>query len=275
VDKSCQFYIVVAVLNGQNYLERCLNSVLEQQYSNRKLIVIDGGSTDGTVEIIKKYQADLVWWVSEPDQGIYDAWNKALPHIENGWVLFLGADDILYSSDVLTLAADLLQFADPAIRVAYGRVSVVDEQDKPLAMKGVSWKVAGKSFTSIMTLPHQGVFHHSSLFQKVGNFNSELKIAGDYDLLLRVLPEQPPLFLENLIVASWRIGGTSYDVDTSLLVAREFSLVRRLNGFNSFSVPLTIFYLKAYVLRGLYLLFGYRFTRWIVGSYRRLMGEWS
>ena len=274
MDKSCQFYIVVAVLNARNTLERCLDSVLEQKYPNHKLIVIDGGSNDGTVEIIQKYQADLFWWVSEPDQGIYDAWNKALPQIENGWILFLGADDILYAPDVLSLAANSLQLAGPEIKVAYGQVAVVDEQDRTLAMKGEPWSVAGKNFTSTMTLPHQGIFHHSSLFQEFGNFNPEMKIAGDYDLLLRILPEHPPLFLENLIVASWQIGGISYNVKTPLLVAREFSKARRLNGLHSFSVALALFYLKAYVLRGLYLLFGYRFTHWFAGYYRNLTGQW-
>jgi glycosyltransferase involved in cell wall biosynthesis len=275
VSQDCLFTIVVAVLNARETLERCLNSVFEQEYSNLKLMVVDGGSGDGTLEIIRKHEAELEWWVSEPDQGIYDAWNKALPKIEDGWVLFLGADDILQSPYVLTRAAEFLLLADPEIRVAYGQVAVVDDHGKTLAIKGEPWAVAGKHFTATMTLPHQGIFHHSFLFQEFGGFNPDLQIAGDYDLLLKVLPDHPPLFLKDLIVASWRIGGISYDVKTPLLVAREFSTVRRMNGFHSFSVPLAMFYLKAYVLRGLYLLFGYRFTSWFAGIYRKLTGQWS
>jgi hypothetical protein len=126
-----------------------------------------------------------------------------------------------------------------------------------------------------MTLPHQGVFHRSSLFQEFGGFNPEMKIAGDFDLLLRVLRDHPPLFLKDLVVASWRIGGISYDVKSPLLVAREFSQARSMNGFHSFSAPLAVFYLKAYVLRGLHLMFGYRFTSWFAGIYRKLTGQWS
>jgi glycosyltransferase involved in cell wall biosynthesis len=274
VSHDCQITIVVAVLNARKTFERCLDSIFEQDYPNRKLMIVDGGSNDGTVEIIQKYQAELEWWVSEPDKGIYDAWNKALPRINDGWVLFLGADDILQSPDVLSRAAESLLLAGPEIRVAYGQVAVVDDHGNTLAIKGEPWVVAGKHFTATMTLPHQGVFHHLSLFQEYGGFNPNLKIAGDYDLLLKVLPNRPPLFLKDLVVASWRIGGISYDVKSPLAVAREFSLVRRMNGFHSFSVPLAMFYLKAYVLKGLYLLFGYRFTTWFAGIYRKLTRQW-
>lgn len=275
MNHDCQFTIVVAVLNARKTLERCLDSVFEQDYPNRKLMVVDGGSDDGTVEIIGKYEAELEWWVSEPDKGIYDAWNKALPKIKDGWVLFLGADDILQLPDVLTRAAESLLLAGPEISIAYGQVAVVDDHGKTLAIKGEPWSVAGKHFTATMTLPHQGVFHHSSLFQEFGGFNPNLQIAGDYDFLLKVLPDHPPLFLKDLIVVSWRIGGISYDVKTPLLVAREFSQARRMNGFHSFSMHLAIFYLKAYVLSGMCLLFGCRFTSGFAGIYRKLTGQWS
>lgn len=271
----CQFYIVVAVLNARETLERCLNSVLAQEYTNRKLIIIDGGSEDGTVEIIKKYQTEIYWWVSEPDQGIYSAWNKALPHIQDGWVLFLGSDDSLYSSDVLKRTAEALKHAGSDVKVAYGQIAVVNKQDRILAIKGEPWALAGKHFTSTMTLPHQAVFHRSSFIEDFGGFNPEMKIAGDYELLLKVLPTHPPLYLKDLVIASWCIGGISYDVKTPLLVAREFSRARQMNGFRSCSFPLAIFYLKAYVLTGLCLIFGHRNTTRFAEYYRKLTGQWS
>ncbi|MCF6177764.1 MAG: glycosyltransferase [Geopsychrobacter sp.] len=272
--QNCQFYIVIAVLNARETLERCLMSVLSQEYPHYKLLVVDGGSDDGTVEILQKYQADLSWWVSGPDTGIYDAWNKALHQIKDGWALFLGADDVLQSPDVLLRVADSLQHVGSGIKVAYGQIAVVSCQGHIYAIKGQPWALAGKNFTSIMTLPHQGVFHHSSLFKEYGGFNPELKIAGDYDLLLKVLLDYPPLYLDDLIVASWQIGGISYDVKTPILVAREFSQVRRNNGYHALSFPLFVFYIKAYVLRGLYLLFGDRFSTRVASIYRKVTGQW-
>jgi len=272
--QKCQFYIVIAVLNAQESIEWCLTSILEQDYLHRKIFVVDGGSGDGTIDIIRKYQAELDWWISEPDSGIYDAWNKAIPRIENGWTLFLGADDVLQSPEVLKIAAESLAFIAPEVKVAYGQVAVVDDSGHTVAIKGEPWAIAGKSFISIMTLPHQGIFHHSSLFQEFGNFNTDLKIVGDYELLLRVLPTLPPYFIKDLVVASWRIGGISYNVKTPLLVAKELSLARRMNGFNSISVALFTFYFKAYILRGLFLLFGFTFATRFASFYRKLTGQW-
>jgi glycosyltransferase involved in cell wall biosynthesis len=275
VNQNCKITVVIAVLNARTTLGNCLDSVLEQDYPDKKLIVVDGGSTDGTLEIIHDYEGVLDWWISEPDQGIYDAWNKALPRIKDGWVLFLGADDVLRSSDVLTRAARKLILAEKGTLVAYGQVVIVDEMGRNLAIKGQPWELVGKNFTSTMTLPHQAVFHHCSLFEVFGNFNPQLKIAGDYDLLLRVIPKHTPMFLGNLVVASWTIGGISYNVKTPLLVAREFSMVRHINGYHSFSLPLATFYLKAYVLRGLCLLFGHRFAAWFAEIYRKLTKQWT
>ena len=271
--QQCNFYIIIAVLNAESSIENCLKSVFDQQYSQKKIIVVDGGSSDKTVDIIKKNSNKIYWWVSEKDDGIYDAWNKAVTKVNDGWVLFLGADDVLFSPDVLSHASELLQECD--VKIAYGQIAVVNAQEKTLAIKGAPWSVAGRNFTSTMTLPHQGIFHHSSVFAEFGVFNPYLKIAGDFDLLLRILPAVKPLYLEGQIIAKWRVGGISYDVRTSLNVAHEFSKVRCLNGYHGLSATLMWFYTKAYVLQFFCCLFGHRFTTWFAGAYRRALGQWK
>ena len=87
--------IITVVFNGEKHLEQTIQSVINQTYDNVEYIVIDGGSTDGTVDIIRKYEEKIDYWVSEPDNGIYDAMNKALTIAKGDWILFLGSDDIL------------------------------------------------------------------------------------------------------------------------------------------------------------------------------------
>jgi len=266
--------VITAVFNGEDFLEESIKSVINQLYDNVEYLIIDGGSTDGTLDIIKKYEHAIDYWVSEQDSGIYDAWNKAISISGDGWALFLGADDILQSPEVLRIAAESLDALSFEIKVAYGKIAVVDDFGHTVAIKGEPWDIAGKNFTSTMTLPHQGVFHHYSLFQEFGNYNTELKIVGDYELLLRVLPTSPPYFISDLVVASWKVGGVSYNVETPLLVASELSQARQMNGFNSISMALIIFYLKAYVLRGLFLLFGFSFATQVANFYRKITGQW-
>ena len=98
--------IVTVVFNGVSTIEDTINSVLSQQYSNFEYIIVDGGSTDGTIEIIKRYESKITAWVSTPDDGIYDAMNKALGLISGDFVLFLGCDDLLLGDDVLSTAAN-------------------------------------------------------------------------------------------------------------------------------------------------------------------------
>src|SRR6478609_6660381 len=87
--------VITVVLNGAETLERALQSVLEQDFDDVEYVVIDGGSTDGSIEIIRKYEARIGYWRSEPDKGLYDAMNKAVQAARGRWLLFLGADDVL------------------------------------------------------------------------------------------------------------------------------------------------------------------------------------
>jgi glycosyltransferase involved in cell wall biosynthesis len=92
---------VLAIFNASKTLTQCLNSVAQQSCKDFELVVIDGGSTDGSVEILRSQASHFAYWTSEPDRGVYDAWNKALQHARGEWICFLGADDYLWSSDVV------------------------------------------------------------------------------------------------------------------------------------------------------------------------------
>ena len=86
--------IIIAVYNGANTLQDCLDSIKQQTYQNIELIIIDGGSTDATIDVLNEYDAQISYWISEPDDGIYNAWNKGVVQAKGEWICFLGADEL-------------------------------------------------------------------------------------------------------------------------------------------------------------------------------------
>src|SRR4029453_16765674 len=126
---------------------------------NREIIIMDGGSTDGTVEILKDNASKLSLWQTAPDNGLYDAWNKALKHSTGDWVCFLGADDYLWNDTVLERIEPQLRSPERS-RVVYGRVAVLNKRGEIARYDGEPWENAQRSFAHRMTVPHTGLFHH-------------------------------------------------------------------------------------------------------------------
>ena len=94
--------VVISTYNAEKNLQRAIDSVLSQECSDDiELLIVDGCSTDNTIDILKENSDRISWWISEEDNGIYDAWNKALLHAKGNWIIFLGADDVLYDKDVI------------------------------------------------------------------------------------------------------------------------------------------------------------------------------
>jgi glycosyltransferase involved in cell wall biosynthesis len=223
---ALEFSVIVAALNSASSLQRCIDSFRTQSFPKKELIVVDGGSTDGTVELLKANAEWVARWISEPDSGICDAWNKALAMARGEWVIFLGADDTLFAGDVLQHSAHILSSVSPECSVAYGQVQTVTPDGIPICIWGSSWKFARVRFDSVMTLSHQGIFHRRKLFGRVGNFDARLKYAGDYDLLLRALRGNEPFYLGSLVIASMTTGGLSSRPSHSWRVIREFREAR-------------------------------------------------
>ena len=124
--------VIIAVRNGAATLQRALDSVFEQTYADTELIVMDGASTDATPAIVERNAARIGYWVSEPDTGIYDAWNKALGHVTGDWICFLGADDRLHAPDVLERVAAALVADGGEHRVRVRRPRPVPDQRRRL-----------------------------------------------------------------------------------------------------------------------------------------------
>lgn len=222
--------VVVAVRNGAATIQRCLDSVFGQTFAAWELIVIDGGSSDGTQDLLELNTGRIRYWVSEPDRGIYHAWNKALVETRGAWICFLGADDRFHHPDVLQRMAEPLTAAEGKYRIAYGSVNKVDASGHVLSTEVHPWSSVRGEFRKRMAIPHQAVFHHRSLFDRHGHFDERYRIGGDYEILLRELVEHDALFVPDLIVVDMATGGLSERPESRATMLRESHRARRTHG---------------------------------------------
>ena len=242
--------VIIAVYNGIETLQRCISSILSQTYSHKELIIMDGGSTDGSVEILKFYGDEITYYESKNDRGIYHAWNKALKHANGEWICFLGADDYFWSNTVLNdLLPFLLKAAKDDIKIVYGQAVKVNIEGKIIKLVGKPWDKIQWLMYHGMPLIHAGIMHHRSLFELHGFFDETFKIAGDYDFLLRELKHGKALFAEGVRTVCHQKGGISDSMN--LLTNKEIAIARRKNGLNAFSLIWTVVYLRA-LLRNLW-----------------------
>lgn len=226
--------LIVAVKNGASTIDRCLQSIANQTYRNRQFIVVDGASTDDTMSVVHRYRdyIDCSW--SEPDNGIYDAWNKGLSLATGDWVMFMGADDFFKVPDALCALVKSAMLSRSDADLYYGRVDVVNGAGRTVRTLGVDWTRARAAFfNGVMLVPHSGMLHRATLFREYGKFDDTFRIAGDYEFLLRIVVNRPPRFLNSVCAISMGNSGISSSLSTryqSLLEARRARAKHRIGG---------------------------------------------
>lgn len=180
IKDSVKISIVTAVYNAVDTLEQTIVSVLEQDYNNIEYIIIDGGSNDGTVDIIQRYQDKLAYWCSESDNGVYEAFNKGIAQATGDYIQFLGADDALYSSNVISnVVAELQDDIDILSTCGY----LVDEKLKIERFLSNDDAASGETRTNGHMPPHPGMFVRLPVMQKY-MFDTTYKVAADYKFFL-------------------------------------------------------------------------------------------
>lgn len=265
-----RFGIIIATFQSGNTLRRCLQSVFAQENAECKVVVIDGGSNDETIAILKEYGEQIHHWKSEPDRGIYDAWNKALPLVSDcDWICFLGADDQLAAEDVLARARERMLALPSKVLFAYGRLLITDAAGNVLEQRGTRWSLCSKLASVQIPIPHTATFHRFEAFARFGEFDSTFRIAGDYDFLLRAGLLPPPHFMEDLVVSMMQKGGLSSNRLFELKALREFVRARRKNRFKPYvGFVFSWVYAKAAIKYLLFRLVGSALTDKIVTFYR-------
>ncbi len=196
--------VITAVLNGKAYLAGCLESVLNQDYPNIEHIVLDGESKDGTVDVLRHYSDRIALWRSEPDRGVYDAWNKGLGEARGEWISFLGADDEFLPGAISAYMACAASHPQAEYLSSTGRLVLASGEEVNI---GSPWKWSVLSRR--MTICHTGSMHRRSLFDRLGLFDVSYRSAADYEFLLRSRAELRSAFFpaETVLV---RAGGVSY-----------------------------------------------------------------
>lgn len=192
--------IVTPSYNQANFLERTMLSVLNQDYPNIEYIVIDGGSTDGSIEIIKKYEDRLAYWVSEPDTGQSNAINKGFNNATGEIFNWLNSDDMLMPS-ATTIAVHYLT-KHPELGMVYGDRLVVDENDQVLTcLELPSFRRSLLRFGRF--LPQETSFFRRDLWRRANGLNENLHISMDRDLWLR-FARISNLYHIPFVLGSWR-----------------------------------------------------------------------
>jgi glycosyltransferase involved in cell wall biosynthesis len=200
--------IITVVYNGEQFLEETIQSVINQTYDNIEYIIVDGESTDGTIDIIKKYEDRIDYWVSERDDGIYDAMNKGITIVSESLINFMNAGDLLIDKSIIkNIFIDKSNSSKN--KILTGFVKIVDENK---IWKG--YRHPNKDFNLIdltieNCIAHQATFVHKNIFKKIGLFSLNYEIQGDYEFWLRAKKHDIEFISINLDIALFLDNGTS------------------------------------------------------------------
>lgn len=201
-----QISIVIATWNASKTLRSCLDSIIPQLNDECELVIIDGGSKDETNEIIASYGEKVSYTISEKDKGIYDAWNKGVNAAKGQWILFIGADDRL-AKDAIENYLKFIQTVPNDTDFISSKIDYVDENGKTLDITGKLWDY--KRCRINMDVTHVASITNKNYFERIGLFNIDYKIVGDYELLMRGSKGMKAEFMDK-VVATMAIGGASF-----------------------------------------------------------------
>lgn len=201
--------IITAVKNGAATIESCIRSVLAQTYEEIEYIIIDGGSGDGTLEIIAKYKDKIAKVISGPDNGIYYALNKGIKSASGDIIGILHSDDFYAHNRIIENVADV--FKRENVDSCFGDLQYVSEKNPAKIIR--YWKASPYAFEKFKygwMLPHPTFFIKKLVYEKFGCFNTDFKIAADYELMLRLLVKSgtSTYYIPEVIV-KMRMGGLS------------------------------------------------------------------
>ncbi len=216
--------IITATYNAANDLFWTINSIRSQIYPYIQWIIIDGASTDGTIDILKNNEDIIDYWISEPDTGIYNAWNKALPYIKGEWVQFLGAGDELSDNFLYYKIKDSLMSSNTSnADFIYGKVHIISPKNRAFIEEiGKKWDLLQHNRQGYWPgLPsYSGIFHRTSIFKTGKTFDESYQICSDAKLLLQNINSHN-VFFEDKTITRMPLGGISTDMLRILEIRKE------------------------------------------------------
>lgn len=225
--------IITVTFNCQGSIEATINSILTQHFSNFELIIIDGASTDGTLNVINKYKSRIKCIVSEPDNGIFDAMNKGIERANGDFVLFMNSGDTFVNNDVLSL----INF-DKEYGVIYGNM-VINVRNKKLECKPVPF-FKSKDYIKTMGICHQCIFVRTDLAKRY-KFSPEFKIAADFNMIFQIWKKGYKFKYVDVPIANYDTTGFS-----AQNYPKQLKEICRIWGIeNKFATKLVLLYLTS------------------------------
>lgn len=221
--------LITATYNAESTISRCIESVIAQDFDNFEYIIIDGGSTDNTVQLINRYKDRIHIFLSEPDNGVYDAMNKGIKLAQGEIIGTLNADDFFAANDILSVIA--AAFAQQTVEIVYGNLDYV----KPGGVIIRKWRtgeyVKGM-FNRGWMPPHPTFYCKKYLFERLGFYKPEYGTAADYELMLRFMHgNNYAAFYVNRVIVKMQCGGMSNKNPVSRIKAWGYDLkAMRNNG---------------------------------------------
>ena len=208
MDTNGKLSVITVSYNAAVTIEQTILSVIRQDYPNIEYIIIDGGSTDGTIDIIRKYEDKIAYWVSEPDQGIYDAMNKGIRQATGDYLYFLGADDWLKDEKVLCRVREFIRLHS-GYGFYMGNVFLYHPKLRMEKRQRVFFST--EAVKKGHMYPHQGMFTQRELLQ--AGFDTKYKIAADYKFLLQNVSRGSSFCVMDIDVAYYSLFGTSAGIE--------------------------------------------------------------
>lgn len=221
---SIKISVITVCKNAVGSIEDTIKSVINQSYKNVEHIVIDGASTDGTVNVLDSYKEKLTYILSEPDNGIYDAMNKGINKADGDFLIFLNANDTFYNDNVLENVACFLSL-NPEVNLAFGNVNYIDESKVSSEIK-VYDDVKNIFYFSKNNICHQSIFYNKKLFEKYGLYSNQYEIYSDWDFNTNCLVKNKEacLYLD-LCISNFQLGGKSSDPKCFKLYNEEKNII--------------------------------------------------
>lgn len=199
--------IITVVYNSVNFLEGSIKSIASQDSKNYEHIIIDGGSTDGTLDIIHDYESQIHQWISEPDKGLYDAMNKGIRLAKGEYIWFINSGDKLYNNQTISTIESIIQ-QNSSPDILYGETVIIDENDNEIGLRRLKTptNLNSKSLFNGLVVCHQSFIIKRNI---ASEYNLKYKIAADYDWVLRGLKNSKTVINSNLILSKYLDNGFS------------------------------------------------------------------